>query len=436
MNYSMMYAVLSIAAAAAPVGAADRWIATYKAGLDLFEHGEYTRARGILLDALLEAQARKPVDWQLPATLHTLGITEQALGQYRESRGHLEAAVDLWPRTGDNGKQSSITLESLGSLLSDAGEWDAASREFLAALSLKEQIYGVSSIEVASTLAKVAESCISRGQLRRALPLLDRALEMQTHLLPAADPAVLTTRIMLAHVLRGLGYFEAARLHASTAETAGRQSSLYPEILAVLGDVYRREGNPARGVPLLRQAITLAAAFGTGVAGGCAEPGVHRPGGRKAGGGPQRFRTRADDDPTLMGTRPSGGGIGPNRPGGGDARGAKAGGGFGAPRGRPPADRERIPGGSPVSGLELILRAALAQAHGDHGSARDAIRSAWAQSNGRSRGIKKSCGESLPSVMRPYRPDLAREAAKRNKALRRGFPGEKTTSEFENQRGN
>jgi hypothetical protein len=64
---------------------------------------------------------------------------------------------------------------------------------------------------------------------------------------------------MLAHTLRGLGHLEAARRYAADAEAAGRQSRLYPEILSILGDLYRREGNSARAVPLLRQAIALVA---------------------------------------------------------------------------------------------------------------------------------------------------------------------------------
>jgi hypothetical protein len=85
---------------------------------------------------------------------------------------------------------------------------------------------------------------------------------------------------------------------------------------------------------------------------------------------------------------------------------------------------------------EIILRAALAQARGDRNSASDAIRSAWSAIEREKPRTQQELWEISAALLRPYRPDLAKAAAKRSKALRRGIPGERTASEFENQRGN
>src|SRR5215831_7022257 len=249
--------VTVLAAAQPPAQPTQSWNDAYWAGLALFEQRDYERARAALLDALMDLPDRPPVDWRLPATLHVLGVSEQALGRYDEARQHLEAALSRWPATGENARQMATTLESLGNLLAEKGDWEAAEQRFRSAIALKERVYGAASLETASTLSRVAERFISRGQLLGAKPLLERALDIQRPSLPAADADLLTTRIRLAHTLRGLGHLEAARRYAADAEAVGRQSHLYPEILCILGDLYRREGNSTRAVPLLRQAIAL-----------------------------------------------------------------------------------------------------------------------------------------------------------------------------------
>ena len=251
--------VTVLAAAQPPAQPTQSWNDAYRAGLALFEQRDYGRARAALLDALVDLQDRPEVDWRLPATLHVLGVCEQALGRYTEARQHLEAALSRWPATGENAGQRATTLESLGNLLADTGDWDSAEQRFRSAIALKERAYGADSLETASALSRVAETFISRGQLLGAKPLLERALDIQRLSLPAADADLLATRIMLAHTLRGLGHLDAARRYAADAEAVGRQSRLYPEILCILGDVYRLEGNSTRAVPLLRQAIALAA---------------------------------------------------------------------------------------------------------------------------------------------------------------------------------
>ena len=251
--------VTALAAAQPSAQPNDSWNDAYRAGLALFEQRDYARARAALLDALVDLQDQPPVDWRLAATLHVLGVSEQALGRYTEARQHLEAALSRWPDTGENAGPRATTLESLGNLLADMGDWDSAEQRFRSAIALKERVYGTASLETASALSRVAERFISRGQLLQAKPLLERALDIQRPLLPAADADLLTTRIMLAHTLRGLGSLDAARQYAADAEAVGRQSCLYPEILSILGDVYRREGNSTRAAPLLRRAIAFAA---------------------------------------------------------------------------------------------------------------------------------------------------------------------------------
>jgi tetratricopeptide (TPR) repeat protein len=259
-RYAVCAWLVTVLAAAQPPAQPTRsWNDAYRAGLSLFEQRDYERARAALLDALVDLHDRPPADWRLPATLHVLGVSEQALGRYTEARQHLEGALSGWPATGENAGQRATTLESLGNLLADTGDWDSAEQRLRSAIALKEGVYGAASLETASTVSRVAERFIARGELLGAKPLLERALDIQRQLLPAADADLLTTRIMLAHTLRGLGHLEAARRYAADAEAAGRQSRLYPEILSILGDVYRREGNSTRAVPLLRQAIALAA---------------------------------------------------------------------------------------------------------------------------------------------------------------------------------
>ena len=238
----------------------DRWSELYRTGLALYEQEQYQPARAVLLDALAEAGKTPPNDDRLPATLHTLGVTEKSLKQYADARRHLEAALDIWSTSTEPVRQKAATLETLAYLLAETGDWHGAEQRLFAALAIHERLYGAASCEAALFLSRMSAVYIGRGQLENAKALLYRALDIEMKSLAAGDLELLTTKLKLAHTLRGLGDVGAARQYASEAETAGRSSPIYPEILAVLGDVYRLEGDTARAVPLLRRAIALAAA--------------------------------------------------------------------------------------------------------------------------------------------------------------------------------
>jgi tetratricopeptide (TPR) repeat protein len=404
------------------------WNDAYRAGLALFEQKEYARARAALLDALVDLHDRPPVDWRLAATLHVLGASEQALGHYTEARQHLEAALRRWPDTGENAGPRATTLESLGNLLADTGDWDSAEQCFRSAIALKERVYGAASLETTSALSRVAERFILRGQLLQAKPLLERALDIQRPSLPAADADLLTTRIMLAHTLRGLGHLEEARRYAADAETAGRQSPLYPEILSILGDVYRREGNSTRAVPLLRQAIALAALRAS-------EQEL-----------PGAVISLAYIDLTegrlLSATKGFQRGIMMLQRLCGDGRPEVASAQIGLAAAllelrrveeasalldsAQPFIESVFPDDHVFQATGLVLRAALAAALGDRGRTAEGVRSAWA-------AIEREAPEAAQAglwaisarSMRPYRPDLAKIAEKRSRKWSREIAVEK-----------
>ena len=424
MRVPWVYVVLTIAGSAQTqplVVPGDQRGDAYQAGFALFQRGEYESARMALLGALAEAQQRVPKDQALPVTLHTLGVVEGKLGRYADARPHLEAALNLWSASGDNGRQMAITLEALGYLLSDAGEWVAADERLRAAIEVRERVYGVSSGEVAAALGRMAEIFLRRGQLQRARSLLDQALAIERQSLLPDDLSLLTTQVGLAHALRGLGDLNAAHARAAEAEAAGRQSPIYPEILGILGDLYRLEGESAKAVPLLRRAIALAAA---------------RNSDREL---PAAVMSLAHVDAAQ-------GRLASARDG--FERGIammECSWGAGAPeiasaqvglasvmleQGKLERASALIDAARPLldsaysedhlfRAMELVVRSAVAAARGDRDRAAEAL--LWAMAAIERQEPRNQVGlwETYSRLLKPYRPDLARDAGKRGRALAR-----------------
>jgi tetratricopeptide (TPR) repeat protein len=99
---------------------------------------------------------------------------------------------------------SASLSHALGVSHTNLGHFDAAERELLRALEIRERQTGKSSAETARTLSALGNLARSRGQFSRALELHNRALAIDQHLFGAEHPVLARHHHNLAGVLRRL----------------------------------------------------------------------------------------------------------------------------------------------------------------------------------------------------------------------------------------
>src|SRR5437764_14348305 len=117
--------VVCLAGAQLALGAADsvaRWRDSLIQGNESRRQGKYAEARRSYLDALAEAEKFGPDDPRLAATLNNLGALLFDYGDYAEAERILRRAVGILERTAPDGNgDTANALNNLATLLAKAG---------------------------------------------------------------------------------------------------------------------------------------------------------------------------------------------------------------------------------------------------------------------------------------------------------------------------
>ena len=147
--------------------------------------------------------------------------------------GLLERGVKSARALDTNRGERAEMLHTLGTVYEDLGLFDKSKNLLEEALKEREQVFGVNSAEAASTLAELSALSEERGQDNEALQLAQRAVDMDTLLLPQDDPRILHAKTKLGMALMDLGQYDKARLifMPVVEQERGR-----PDLLADLSD--------------------------------------------------------------------------------------------------------------------------------------------------------------------------------------------------------
>jgi tetratricopeptide (TPR) repeat protein len=217
----------------------EKAVAGYRRAIELT--ATYRAAQGVRISATAN----------LAMALAMSGESDAALEAAREA---LEGAQE---RLGTHHPSVATIRHNLGTMLGARGEHTAAIEELQLALEINRAALGPGHTEIGKNLQNLAISQVALGRLDDALESSSQALEIKRATLGPTDPSLAgavnnhgDTLLRLGRPREAIEYFE----------EAGRIWGESPDrIYALVGraEAWLALGEPARGAPLARDAITL-----------------------------------------------------------------------------------------------------------------------------------------------------------------------------------
>lgn len=141
------------------------------------------------------------------------------------------------------------------------GEFQAALEHERRALALREQVFGPSHFEVASSLANIGLDLHALGRDAEAEPLIARAVDLVTNLFGADSARAAMQLVNHAEVLTSLGRFQPAHFALDRALSIWKKQSASSTLVGYgmldLGRLELAEGDVRRAVTVLEQALDL-----------------------------------------------------------------------------------------------------------------------------------------------------------------------------------
>lgn len=232
-----------------------------RAGLEASKHRDYAEARAILAPIVNSAEPGRR-DLNLFTAMEVLATAEQNLGD-------LAAAAPLHEAVLQNTDESTpalrhlriLALNNLGELRGEQGRWGEAASLFRQGLDLDVRVSGPNSAAAAVSRNNLGALLIAQGNRDEGITLFEEALPP----LRAAGDSFVPD---LVGALTNLGvsyaasrrYGEALPLLREAVTLAAAQrpgETVYGDALAGLATAYRMQGDTARAEPLLRKAIAV-----------------------------------------------------------------------------------------------------------------------------------------------------------------------------------
>ncbi|MBI2154963.1 MAG: CHAT domain-containing protein, partial [Candidatus Rokubacteria bacterium] len=196
-------------------------------------------------------------------TLNSLGSLLWQTGDYAAARPLYERALQIREQAlGPNHPLVAVTLNSLGLLSRQTGDYAAARPLYERALRIREQALGPTHALVAMSLNDFAELLRFTGDYAAARPLYERALQIREQAFGPNHPAVAMTVNSLAELLRVSGNYAAARPLYERALNIREQAlgPTHPSVAFTLtgfGFLLQATGDHAAARPLYERALQI-----------------------------------------------------------------------------------------------------------------------------------------------------------------------------------
>lgn len=200
-----------------------------------------------------------------------VGSAWRSLGDTERAREHLERAVALVEQHGhDDGLELPNALVSLGLVLSDVGESDAAYAAISRALPIYERAYGLDHPALLPALLGLAGSRELSEDVDAAQPYIRRARSIVKRLELEGTP--MGTNVAIREVATLLNSDRAARAVVVAQETVAAleasglaESTQMADMQSLLGASLYRSGRCDEAIPVLNASVSLCTKLGAGV---------------------------------------------------------------------------------------------------------------------------------------------------------------------------
>jgi serine/threonine protein kinase/tetratricopeptide (TPR) repeat protein len=195
--------------------------------------------------------------------LTTMGWTYRRLAAFDKAQQLLDEALARGRQVfGTEHVQVAQTLNYLGVVLADKGDYRGAGQRLEEALAMRRRLLGPQHPHVAVTLAELGRVYQDHGLNQRAEPLHREALDIRRKMLGAAHRETAVSESDLASVLRFNGDLAAAEalLRQSYDTNVKTRGAEHPNTAAALHDlalITAMRGDAAAAEPLLRRALAM-----------------------------------------------------------------------------------------------------------------------------------------------------------------------------------
>ena len=216
-------------------------------GWCLFFMNQFDKARTLLtqdLDSLQSVFKDNPIE--IANFYYCLGAVETRSDQIEASITYLGKAIGIAQEVGNQGALAKF-YNALGISYSEKNDLQKALDAYQLSLSLKEELFGETSLEVAKTLNNIGVVYRAIPNLDKALSYYEQSLAIKLDLLGEFNPRVSDTYNNMAATYRDLGNLDLARsylIKALKIEEAifGKKSFAVMTKLGVLASVENRRG--------------------------------------------------------------------------------------------------------------------------------------------------------------------------------------------------
>ncbi|AKB46332.1 hypothetical protein MSKOL_0555 [Methanosarcina sp. Kolksee] len=196
-------------------------------------------------------------------TLNYLGILYTNMGEYEKALPLYQRALEIIEKVlGPQHPSVATTLNNLAGLYESMGEYEKALPLYQRALDIREKVLGPQHPSVATTLNNLAGLYESMGEYEKALPLYQRALDIREKVLGPQHPDVATTLNNLAGLYRQMGEYEKALpLYQRDLEISEKVlGPQHPDVATTLNNLaglYESMGEYEKALPLYQRALDI-----------------------------------------------------------------------------------------------------------------------------------------------------------------------------------
>ncbi len=196
-------------------------------------------------------------------TLNYLGILYTNMGEYEKALPLYQRALEIVEKVlGTQHPDVATTLNNLAGLYRQMGEYEKALPFYQRALEIYEKVLGTQHPDVAQTLNNLAGLYRHMGEYEKALPLYQRALEIREKVLGTQHPDVAQTLNNLAGLYRQMGEYEKALpLYQRALEIYEKVlGTQHPDVATTLNNLallYRQMGEYEKALLLYQRALEI-----------------------------------------------------------------------------------------------------------------------------------------------------------------------------------
>jgi len=196
-------------------------------------------------------------------SLNSLGILYIEMGDYKAAEPYLKQALEIRKKAlGEEHPDYATSLANLGVLYSDMGDYKAAEPYMKQALEIRKKALGEEHLDYASSLNNLGNLYYEMGDYKAAEPYYKKALEIRKKALGEEHPDYAKSLNNLGNLYLEMGDYKAAEPHYKQAleiwkKALGEEHPNSANNLNNLGGLYHTMGDYKAAEPYYKQALEI-----------------------------------------------------------------------------------------------------------------------------------------------------------------------------------